>query len=109
LSGKFLRHIYLSSPTRNYNRADGTRAKNATYSLIDYLDSKATDAFLHITHETYYGAVGDQFGKIVMGFLAMSPTTARTTLLAAPSFQAATVFPGRLCCWSSSRRRRGMI
>ena len=70
---KFLRHIYLSSPTRNDNRADGTRAKNATYSLIDYLDSKATDAFLHITHETYYGAVGDQFGKIVMGFFGDEP------------------------------------
>ena len=24
---RFLRHIYLSSPTRNDNRADGTRAK----------------------------------------------------------------------------------
>ena len=38
-----------SSPTRNDNRADGTRAKDATYSMIDYLDPKATDAFLHIT------------------------------------------------------------
>jgi hypothetical protein len=70
---KFLRHIYLSSPTRNDNRADGTRAKNATYSLIDYLDPKATDAFLHITHDTYYGAVGDQFGKIVLGFFGDEP------------------------------------
>jgi hypothetical protein len=69
----FLRHIYLSSPTRNFNRADGTRAKNATYSLIDYLDPKATDAFLSIVHETYRGAVGDQFGKIVMGFFGDEP------------------------------------
>jgi hypothetical protein len=69
----FLRHVYLSSPTRNDNRADGTRAKDATYSLIDYLDPKATDAFLHITHETYYGAVGDQFGKIVLGFFGDEP------------------------------------
>ena len=69
----FLRHVYLSSPTRNDNRADGTRAKDATYSLIDYLDPKATDAFLHITEETYYGAVGDQFGKIVLGFFGDEP------------------------------------
>jgi hypothetical protein len=70
---QFLRHVYLSSPTRNFNRADGTRAKDATYTIIDYLDSKATDAFLHTVHETYYGAVGDQFGKIVMGFFGDEP------------------------------------
>jgi hypothetical protein len=69
----FLRHIYLSSPTRNFNRADGTRAKDATYSLIDYLDPKATDAFLSIVHETYRGAVGDQFGKTVLGFFGDEP------------------------------------
>ena len=70
---RFLRHVHISSPTRNDNRADGGRAKDGTYSLIDYLDPKATDAFLHITHETYYGAVGDQFGKIVLGFFGDEP------------------------------------
>ena len=69
----FLRHVYLSSPTRNDNRADGTRAKDATYTIIDYLDPKATDAFLHTVHETYYNAVGDQFGKIVMGTFGDEP------------------------------------
>ena len=34
---------------------------------------KATDAFLHTVHETYYNAVGDQFGKIVMGFFGDEP------------------------------------
>ena len=70
---QFLRHVYLSSPTRNFNRADGTRAKDATYTIIDYLDPKATDAFLHTVHETYYGAVGDQFGKIVLGTFGDEP------------------------------------
>ena len=70
---QFLRHVYLSSPTRNFNRADGTRAKDATYTIIDYLDPKATDAFLHTVHDTYYGAVGDQFGKIVLGFFGDEP------------------------------------
>jgi hypothetical protein len=69
----FLRHVYLSSPTRNFNRADGTRAKDATYTIIDYLDPNATDAFLHTVHETYYGAVGDQFGKTVLGFFGDEP------------------------------------
>ena len=70
---QFVRHVYLSSPTRNFNRADGTRAKDGTYSLIDYLDPKATDAFLKIVHETYRAAVGDQFGKIVLGFFGDEP------------------------------------
>jgi hypothetical protein len=70
---QFLRHVYLSSPTRNFNRADGTRAKDATYTIIDYLDPKATDAFLHTVHETYFGAAGDQFGKIVLGFFGDEP------------------------------------
>ena len=70
---QFLRHVYLSSPTRNFNRADGTRAKDATYTIIDYLDPRATDAFLHTVHETYYNAIGDQFGKIVMGFFGDEP------------------------------------
>jgi hypothetical protein len=69
----FVRHIYLSSPTRNFNRADGTRAKDSTYSIIDYLDPKATDAFLSTVHETYRKAVGDQFGKIILGFFGDEP------------------------------------
>ena len=70
---QFVRHVYLSSPTRNFNRADGTRAKDGTYSIIDYLDPKATDTFLSIVHETYRKAVGDQFGKIVLGFFGDEP------------------------------------
>src|SRR5450759_4479296 len=69
----FVRHIYISSPTRNSNREDGTRAKDALYSLIDYLDPEATRAFLKITHDTYRQAVGDQFGKIVLGFFGGEP------------------------------------
>jgi hypothetical protein len=69
----FVRHVYVSSPTRNFNREDGTRAKDALYSLIDYLDPEATRAFLRIVHETYRAAVGDQFGKIVLGFFGDEP------------------------------------
>jgi hypothetical protein len=69
----FVRHIYVSSPTRNFNREDGTRAKDALYSLIDYLDPEATRAFLRIVHETYRQAAGDQFGKIILGFFGDEP------------------------------------
>ncbi|MGA2720899.1 MAG: glycosyl hydrolase [Bryobacteraceae bacterium] len=69
----FVRHIYISSPTRNFNREDGTRAKDGLYSLIDYLDPNATRAFLNVTHETYRQAVGDEFGNTILGFFGDEP------------------------------------
>jgi len=68
-----IRHMYRSSPTRASNRADGTRAKDSLYSLIDYLDPEATRAFMKITHETYKQAVGEEFGKTVLGFFGDEP------------------------------------
>ncbi len=38
----FIRHVYRSSPTRFVNRADNTYNKDSHYSLIDYLDPRAT-------------------------------------------------------------------
>jgi len=69
----FVRHVYVSAPTRNFNREDGTRAKDGLYSLVDYLDVEATRAFLKITHETYRQAIGDEFGKTVLGFFGDEP------------------------------------
>ena len=63
-----VRHVYRSGPTRSLNREDGTHAKDALYPLIDYLDLDATRAFIKITHETYRQAIGDEFGKTVLGF-----------------------------------------
>jgi len=68
-----VRHIFRSSPTRAFNREDGTRAKDSQYSLIDYLNPDATRAFLKITHETYKAAIGDEFGKTVLGFFGDEP------------------------------------
>ncbi len=68
-----VRHMFRSSPTRNNNRADGTRAKDSQYSLIDYLNPDATRAFLKITHETYKQAAGDEFGKTILGFFGDEP------------------------------------
>ena len=93
----FVRHIYISSPTRNFNREDGTRAKDGLYSLIDYLDPEATRAFLKITHETYRQAVGDQFGKIVLGFFGDEPDYSISGL------------PGVLSCWRNFRNARATI
>jgi hypothetical protein len=68
-----VRHVFRSSPTRNFNRADGTRAKDSQYALIDYLNPDATRAFLKTTHETYKQAIGDEFGKTVLGFFGDEP------------------------------------
>ena len=64
----FIRHAYRSSPTRNDNGEDGGATKDGYYSLIDYLDPAATDTYLRIIYEVYEKAVGDEFGKTVLGF-----------------------------------------
>jgi len=64
----FIRHAYRSSPTRNDNGDDGGATKDGYYSLIDYLDPVATDTYLRIIYEAYEKAVGDEFGKTVLGF-----------------------------------------
>jgi hypothetical protein len=69
----FIRHIYRSSPTRNDNGEDGGKTKDSLYSLIDYLDPEATATFIRLIHETYAKAVGDEFGKTVMGFRGDEP------------------------------------
>ena len=68
-----IRRVFRSSPTRYINRADGTTAKDALYSLIDYLDPNATRAFLKTTHEVYKGLFGNEFGKTVLGFFGDEP------------------------------------
>jgi hypothetical protein len=68
-----VRHVYRSSPTRYINREDGTTAKDALYSLIDYLDADATRAFLKTTHEVYKGMFGNEFGKTILGFFGDEP------------------------------------
>jgi hypothetical protein len=66
----FIRHAYRTSPTRNDNGEDAGATKDSLYTVIDYLDPKATDIYLKLIYETYEKAVGDEFGKTVLGFRA---------------------------------------
>jgi len=66
----FIRHAYRSSPTRNDNGDDGGATKDSYYSLIDYLDPVATETYLKLIYDAYEKAVGDEFGKTVLGFRA---------------------------------------
>jgi hypothetical protein len=69
----FIRHVYRSSPTRNDNGIDGGATKDSLYTLIDYLDPEATKVFIQLIHETYEKAVGDEFGKTILGFRGDEP------------------------------------
>jgi hypothetical protein len=64
----FVRHIYKTSPTRNDNGDDGGATKDTFYTLIDFLDPEAVATFTKLIHETYEKAVGEEFGKTVLGF-----------------------------------------
>jgi hypothetical protein len=64
----FIRHAYRTSPTRNDNGEDGGATKDTLYTLIDFLDPAATRTFMKLIHETYEKAVGEEFGKTVLGF-----------------------------------------
>ena len=64
----FIRHAYRTSPTRNDNGEDGGATKDTLYTLIDYLDPQATHTFIKLIYETYEKAVGEEFGKTVLGF-----------------------------------------
>ena len=64
----FVRHAYRTSPTRNDNGEDGGATKDTLYTLIDFLDPLATRTFMKLIYDTYEKAVGDEFGKTIMGF-----------------------------------------
>jgi hypothetical protein len=57
---------HLAHPQRQWRRR--RRTKDTLYTLIDYLDPEATDTYLKVIYETYEKAVGDEFGKTVLGF-----------------------------------------
>lgn len=67
----FVAHTYRTSPTRS--DTNPTRAKDETQSLEDYLDPAATQQYLDFTHNAYKTAIGDEFGKTVLGFRGDEP------------------------------------
>ncbi len=64
-------HIFKTSPTRS--DTNPTHAKDETQSLEDYLDPAATAQYIAFTHEAYKQAVGDEFGKTILGFRGDEP------------------------------------
>jgi hypothetical protein len=64
-------HQFKTSPTRS--DTNPKRVKDGSQSLEDYLDPAATMQYLAFTHEEYKKAVGDEFGKTIMGFRGDEP------------------------------------
>lgn len=67
----FVNHAFRTSPTRS--DTNPTHAKDESQSLEDYMDPAATAQYLAFTHEVYKRAVGDEFGKTILGFRGDEP------------------------------------
>jgi hypothetical protein len=77
-------HQFKTSPTRS--DTNPKRVKDGTQSLEDYLDPAATMQYLAFTHEQYKKAVGDEFGKTIMGFRGDEPDYSISGLPWTPKF-----------------------
>lgn len=64
-------HVFRTSPTRS--DTNPTHQKDSSQSLEDYLDPAATAAYLQFTHEGYYKAMPEEFGKTILGFRGDEP------------------------------------
>lgn len=64
-------HEFRTSPTRS--DTNPRRVKDTEQSLEDYMNPAATEQYLQWTHDEYKKAVGDEFGKIIMGFRGDEP------------------------------------
>lgn len=64
-------HVNRTSPTRSDTNPKHT--KDSTQPLEDYLNPAATAAYLQATHEGYYKAMPEEFGKTILGFRGDEP------------------------------------
>jgi hypothetical protein len=65
----FIRHAYRTSPTRNDNGERRRRHQGHTLHADKLSRSRRRpNTYLKVIYETYEKAVGDEFGKTVLGF-----------------------------------------
>ncbi len=77
-------HVFRTSPTASATNL--TRQKDTTQALEDYMDPAATAAWIHFTHEGYYKAMPEEFGKTIIGFRGDEPDYSITGLPWTPAF-----------------------
>jgi alpha-L-rhamnosidase len=64
-------HVQRTSPTKS--DTNPTHAKDSSQPLEDYLNPAATAAYLEYTHNAYYKAMPEEFGKTILGFRGDEP------------------------------------
>ena len=77
-------HVFRTSPTASATNTTGK--KDTTQSVEDYLDPAATQAWIQFTHEGYYKAMPEEFGKTVIGFRGDEPDYSIAGLPWTPKF-----------------------
>src|SRR6185312_8679111 len=77
-------HEFRTSPTRS--DTNPKRVKDTEQSLEDYMNPAATGQYLEWTHDQYKKTVGDEFGKIIMGFRGDEPDYSISGLPWTPDF-----------------------
>lgn len=87
-AGKWLvvvvEHRFQTSPTRS--DTNPRRVKDDEQSLEDYMNPAATRQFLAFTHEQYKQAVGNEFGRTILGFRGDEPDYSISGLPWTPDF-----------------------
>ena len=77
-------HVFRTSPTASATNA--THLKDTTQSVEDYMDPEATAAWMQFTHEGYYKAIPEEFGKTIIGFRGDEPDYSISGLPWTPKF-----------------------
>lgn len=77
-------HEFRTSPTRS--DTNPRRVKDTEQSLEDYMNPAATAQYLRWTHDQYKQAVGDEFGKVILGFRGDEPDYSIAGLPWTPDF-----------------------
>jgi hypothetical protein len=76
--------VFRTSPTRS--DTNPTRLKDSTQSLEDYLNPAATAQYLTFTHQQYFNAMPEEFGKTILGFRGDEPDYSIAGLPWTPGF-----------------------
>jgi hypothetical protein len=77
-------HVFRTSPTASATNLTGK--KDTTQALEDYMDPAATAAWIQFTHEGYYKAMPEEFGKTIIGFRGDEPDYSIAGLPWTPAF-----------------------
>ena len=77
-------HVFRTSPTKS--DTNPTHAKDSSQSLEDYINPAATAAYLEFTHQQYFNAMPDDFGRTILGFRGDEPDYSIAGLPWTPAF-----------------------